>query len=162
MIDEIAPDSRPKDPILKTVVDLIVKIGVLILLIFFCINILSPFANILLWAMIIAIIVFPLYEKLGGYFGKRKKMASIIITVLALAVCIQRALPGGIVEHLPADRWSPGQCAETHPHGQGGQRSHAGDLPRCHRRFHGLWLPGTLPRCHHPVPRIQALPDLVR
>lgn len=88
MNDEISSDKRPQDTILKTAVDLIVKIGVLIVLIFFCINILSPFISILLWAMIIAIIVFPLYERLGGYFGKREKMASIVITVLALAILL--------------------------------------------------------------------------
>jgi len=76
------------DPILATAVDLIVKIGVLLVLIFFCINILSPFINVLLWAMIIAIIVFPLYEKLGGYFGRRKKIASVMITILALAILL--------------------------------------------------------------------------
>ena len=38
MVEEISPDNRPQDPILKTVVDLIVKIGVLIILIFFCIQ----------------------------------------------------------------------------------------------------------------------------
>jgi predicted PurR-regulated permease PerM len=88
MASENSTNRKPTDTILATAVDLIVKIGVLLVLIFFCINILSPFVNILLWAMIIAIIVFPLYEKLGGYFGKRKKMASLIITILALAILL--------------------------------------------------------------------------
>jgi predicted PurR-regulated permease PerM len=86
-MSEDPPTNQPAS-ILATAIDLIVKIGMLVLLIFFCVNILSPFVNILLWAMIIAIIVFPLYEKLGGYFGKRKKMASPILTILALGILL--------------------------------------------------------------------------
>jgi len=80
--------DNQRDSILATAVDLIVKIGMLAVLIFFCLNIISPFVNILLWAMIIAIIVFPLYEKLGRHFGKRKKMASLVITIVALAILL--------------------------------------------------------------------------
>jgi predicted PurR-regulated permease PerM len=74
--------------LLATSIDLIVKVGMLAVLVFFCLNIISPFVNILLWAMIIAIIVFPLYEKLGRHFGRRKKMASLLITLLALALLL--------------------------------------------------------------------------
>lgn len=88
MSEQKSPGKDQQENILSTAVDLIVKIGVLVILIFFCINILSPFINILLWAMIIAIIVFPLYEKLGHYFGKRKKIASLLITILALAILL--------------------------------------------------------------------------
>jgi predicted PurR-regulated permease PerM len=83
-----SPVKDQRENILATAVDLIVKIGMLAVLIFFCLNIISPFVNILLWAIIIAIIVFPLYEKLGRYFGKRKKIASVLITILALAILL--------------------------------------------------------------------------
>ena len=88
MNDKQHPGEETSGSILATAVDLIVKIGMLAVLVFFCLNILSPFVNILLWAIIIAIIVFPLYEKLGGYFGKRKKFASIVITILALSILL--------------------------------------------------------------------------
>ena len=88
MSNEKPTERQPQEPILKTAVDLTLKIGLLLLVIFFCFKILLPFVNILLWAMIIAIIIFPLYEKLGKYFGKRKKIASIIITAVILAILL--------------------------------------------------------------------------
>ena len=69
-------------------VDLTVKLGVLLLVIFLCFRILMPFTNILLWAMVIAIILFPLYRKLGKLFGKRKKLAAVLLAVLALALIL--------------------------------------------------------------------------
>ena len=88
MNEEKSPDKKPQDTVLKTAIDLMVKIGLLLLVIFFCFKILQPFVHILLWAMIIAIILFPLYEKLGSYFGNRKKLASVIIIILVLAVLL--------------------------------------------------------------------------
>ena len=88
MNDENSSKIKQQDSIVKTVVDLVVKIGILLIVIFFCFKILAPFVNILLWAMIIAIIMFPLYEKLGGYFGRRKKMASVILVSLVLGVLL--------------------------------------------------------------------------
>jgi predicted PurR-regulated permease PerM len=88
MNENQSPQKDQRQNILATAIDLIVKVGMLAVLIFFCLNIISPFVNILLWAMIIAIIVFPLYEKLGKYFGKRKKMASLVITIVALAILL--------------------------------------------------------------------------
>ncbi len=88
MSNEKPTERQPQEPILKTAVDLTLKIGILLLVIFFCFKILLPFVNILLWAMIIAIIIFPMYEKLGKYFGKRKKIASIIITAVILAILL--------------------------------------------------------------------------
>ncbi len=87
-MSEKSPLNEQRQTILATTIDLIVKVGMLALLIFFCLNIISPFVNILLWAIIIAIIVFPLYERLGRYFGKRKKMASLLITIVALAILL--------------------------------------------------------------------------
>jgi predicted PurR-regulated permease PerM len=81
-------NRKQQDSIVNTVVDLVLKIGILLIVIFFCFEILAPFVNILLWAMIIAIIMFPLYGKLGSYFGRRKKMASFILVLLVLGVLL--------------------------------------------------------------------------
>ncbi len=80
--------SEPGEHIVKTAVDITVKIGALLLMIFFCFRILLPFVNILLWAMIIAIILFPLYSKLTKYLRDRKKLAAIVLILLCLAVLL--------------------------------------------------------------------------
>ena len=82
----LPPESR--ESILKTAVDLTIKIGVLLLMIFFCFRILLPFVNILLWAMIIAIIFYPVYIRLAGFFRNKNKLAAIILTLFGLAVLL--------------------------------------------------------------------------
>jgi len=74
-----------ENPILKTAVDITIKIGVLLLVIFFCFRILQPFVNILIWSLVISIIEYPAYYKLRDILGDRKKLAAIIVTVVLLS-----------------------------------------------------------------------------
>ena len=67
-------------------IDLILKVGALFLVVFLCFKILKPFLGMLLWGLIIAIILFPVYFRLRGWLGKRNKLSSIILTIVALSI----------------------------------------------------------------------------
>ncbi len=69
-------------------IDLILKVGILFLVVFLCFKILKPFLGMLLWGLIIAIILFPVYFRLRGWLGKRNKLSSIILTIVALSILI--------------------------------------------------------------------------
>jgi len=69
-------------------IDLILKVGALFLVIFLCFLILKPFLGMLLWGLIIAIILFPLYFRLRGWLGKRNKVTSVILTLVALSILV--------------------------------------------------------------------------
>jgi predicted PurR-regulated permease PerM len=85
--DDRSPQGENKN-ILSTAVDLTLKIGTLLLIIFLCFRILLPFVSILLWAAIIAIILEPLYSFLGSRFGRRKKLAAVIIAAVFLTILL--------------------------------------------------------------------------
>ncbi|MBN1131886.1 MAG: AI-2E family transporter [Bacteroidales bacterium] len=86
MKEEKRSDPGNKSPVLKTAVDVTLKIGLLLLVLFFCFRILQPFVNILLWALVISIIEYPLFSKLSNLMGNRPKIAAILITLLFLAM----------------------------------------------------------------------------
>ncbi len=69
-------------------IDLILKVGSLFLLIYLCVKILNPFLSILVWGLVIAIILFPLFFKMSSWFGKRKKITSLILTLILLSLVI--------------------------------------------------------------------------
>lgn len=69
-------------------IDLILKVGTLALVIFLCFRILKPFLSILLWGLIIAIIIFPLFSKLRSWLGNRTRLTSLLIMVVALAILV--------------------------------------------------------------------------
>ncbi len=69
-------------------IDLILKVGTLFLVIFLCYKILKPFLGMLLWGLIIAIILFPVFYRLRSLLGKRSKLSSILLTAVALSILV--------------------------------------------------------------------------
>ncbi len=79
------PDSQNNNYV-NIAIDLLLKVGALFLVVFLCFKILKPFLGMLLWGLIIAIILFPLYFRLRGWLGNRNKLTSIILTIVALSI----------------------------------------------------------------------------
>ena len=88
MASEIKGPDNGNKPYVHIAIDLIMKVGTLFLVIFLCFRILKPFLSILLWGLIIAIILFPLFIKLREWLGKRSKISSFLIMVVALSLLV--------------------------------------------------------------------------
>lgn len=80
------PDKKESN--IKNAADLILKLGVLFFILFLSFKIIWPFLGILVWALIIAVILFPLARRLAGWLGNRQKLSSIIVTVVFLAILV--------------------------------------------------------------------------
>ena len=65
-----------------------VQIGALLILLYWCYQIVAPFMNMIVWAAIISIAVYPLYERLSEQLGGRGKMAATLLVLLGLAIII--------------------------------------------------------------------------
>ena len=73
-----------KGNIFDTAIRLLI-IGILLVTTFL---ILSPFILLLVWAIIIAVAIMPLYHKFEKLFGKRKKLSIVLFTTLLVAVLV--------------------------------------------------------------------------
>lgn len=82
------PDNRDNSRHVNIAIDLILKVGALFLVIYLCIRILKPFLGMLLWGLIIAIILFPVFDRIRSAFGKRNKISSILLTLIALSILV--------------------------------------------------------------------------
>jgi predicted PurR-regulated permease PerM len=82
--DTNAPDRQ----FLRNAMASFVQIGALVLLLSWCYRILSPFIGILLWAIIIAVSIYPAYLWLKARLGGRGKTAAIVLVVIGLAILL--------------------------------------------------------------------------
>ena len=80
----------------EKIVDLIIRIGVLMLLLFWCFDILKPFILILIWAVVIAIVVYPIHTVFVKIFRGRSVLAIIVLTALLLSIII---IPSALVSY---------------------------------------------------------------
>lgn len=88
MKDKIGSSDKGQRSIVQITIEVLLKVGLLFLVIFLCFRIVQPFLSILLWGLIIAIILFPIFEHLSKWFGKRHKLSSLLITVAALSLLV--------------------------------------------------------------------------
>lgn len=72
----------------KKTIDVLVRIGLLALLVAWCIMILVPFVAPVLWGILISIILYPVFNQLSARLGGRTKLSSVILTVLMLLLIL--------------------------------------------------------------------------
>ncbi len=65
-----------------------VQIGALMLLLVLCYRILSPFLSIVMWALIIAIALYPAHTMLTSKLGGREKTSAIVFVLIGLTILI--------------------------------------------------------------------------
>ena len=70
------------------VINASLRLGFIALILIWSFKIIEPFVVPVLWGMIIAVALFPMYQKFTSLIGNRKKAAAVIITLAALAVLI--------------------------------------------------------------------------
>jgi predicted PurR-regulated permease PerM len=69
----------------KQIVEILIRMAVLIVLLFYCFEILLPFFMPVLWAVIIAVAVFPIHHKLQKKLGGRERLSAAIVTLAILS-----------------------------------------------------------------------------
>jgi predicted PurR-regulated permease PerM len=77
---------RAEDQFIRNAVEAAIRIGILLVLILWCFDIVKPFITIVLWGVIIAIAISPGYESLQARMGERRGLAAVTLTLLLLLV----------------------------------------------------------------------------
>jgi predicted PurR-regulated permease PerM len=85
--------SNDKDPsndraFLNRGIDLAIRLAVLAVIVFSCFRIFKPFLMPVVWAVIIAIAVYPLFLMLKRLVGGRNRLAGTIFIVVSLAIVL--------------------------------------------------------------------------
>lgn len=92
----------------RLLVDVYIKVGLIATLLLLCYTIFKPFLNLMFWAVILAVTVYPLHKAIASRLGGKQTLAAIIL-LLCSAILI--VLPstvlleslGGSINHLMSD-----------------------------------------------------------
>ena len=80
--NEVTPSSEHKEKL----IDIVIRLGVLALVVIWCFQILQPFVIPLIWGIIIAVAIFPVYHKLSDLLNGRRKLAATLVALLVLVL----------------------------------------------------------------------------
>lgn len=81
-------NTNPDKPYLSQVIEIVVRLGLLLALLGWCLTILKPFIPILMWGIIIAVTAFPFFDTLSKKLGNRKGLTASLMVVFFLIVIV--------------------------------------------------------------------------
>jgi predicted PurR-regulated permease PerM len=73
---------------LQRTIEIALRLGLIFLLMLWGFQIISPFINLIAWAAILAVALYPLCQWLAGKLGGSEKRAAVLITLLVIAIII--------------------------------------------------------------------------
>jgi predicted PurR-regulated permease PerM len=83
----IEKDRQVQPALSAEAVDIAIRLGLLALLIFWSWQIVAPFLTILVWSAILAVALYPLFDRLKTWLN-RPKLAATVVTLLCLSVVV--------------------------------------------------------------------------
>jgi hypothetical protein len=115
------PDHELEDRLSRRLLDVFIRAGLVLALVLLCYQIFSPFMTMMLWALILAITIYPLHQMLAARIGGKQGLASTLIVLLAVAVIITpTVMLASSVRRLGA--WRGQRGARQHASGAGAVR----------------------------------------
>ncbi|NVK40506.1 MAG: AI-2E family transporter [Oceanospirillaceae bacterium] len=86
----------------RDLMDLFIRLGVIVALVAICLRIFAPFMGLLTWALILAVALYPLHQRIARSLGGRQGRAStLMILVFVLLLVVPAALLGSsLANHI--------------------------------------------------------------
>jgi predicted PurR-regulated permease PerM len=84
-------DNSDDQAFQKNMMASFVQIATLVILVSFCVIIISPFAGLAIWGIVVAVAIYPLFLKVCARLGDRRKLTATLFIVVGLAAVL---IPG--------------------------------------------------------------------
>src|SRR5262245_10843179 len=97
-------EGRAGDLRTAPIVELALRLGALGLLLYVAVVLIQPFVEVAIWSIVLAVALYPVYERLAHWLGGRRRLAAALLTIVSLLVIIGPAtwLALGLVDSLRA------------------------------------------------------------
>ena len=69
-----------------------VQIGAVLILVYWCFTIVSPFVPVILWGLIMGVALYPTHVGLSARLGGREKLSAVILVLIGLTILVIPAL----------------------------------------------------------------------
>ncbi|MGB5455643.1 MAG: AI-2E family transporter [Gammaproteobacteria bacterium] len=121
----------------QNTIEAAIRLGLLLLLAAWCFRIIYPFIELVMWGVIIAVAIFPLFVKLKSVVGGRNRLAAFVYTLLALALLITPAMmiSDSIIETstVLSDKYEQGVLKIPPP------KDNVKEWPLVGEKLYGVW-----------------------
>jgi predicted PurR-regulated permease PerM len=79
---------EPERPIESRLLDVLIRAALVFALVYLCFRVFAPFLTLMVWALILAVAIYPLHRRLARRLGGRQGLAATLIVLLAAVVIV--------------------------------------------------------------------------
>jgi len=86
----------------QTFTDLAIRLALLALFIYLSLTLVRPFISVIIWSIVVAVALYPVFEWVAGMLGGRRRIAAAVTTIFSLLVVLGPAtwLVLGVIESI--------------------------------------------------------------
>ncbi|MFV0435872.1 MAG: AI-2E family transporter [Desulfopila sp.] len=81
-------DRELEKRLARLILDVLIRAGLVLVMVMLCYTFFAPFLSMMLWALILAVTLFPLHQRLANRLGKRQGLASIVLIVVSVVLIV--------------------------------------------------------------------------
>ncbi len=82
------PDQELERRFASLVLDVLIRAGVILAMVTLCYRVLSPFLTLMVWALILAVTIYPLHQSLARRIGGKQGLAATLLVVVGIVLII--------------------------------------------------------------------------
>jgi len=81
-------DPEFEDRLAARLLDVLIRAGLILVLVMLCFQVFSPFLNLMIWALILAVCLYPLQQSVAAKLGGRQGLAATLLVLLGIVVVV--------------------------------------------------------------------------
>lgn len=82
------PDQELEQRLASRLMDVLIRAGLILAMVLLCYRILSPFLILMVWALIMAVTLYPLHQSLANKIGGRQGLAATLLVVVGFVLIV--------------------------------------------------------------------------
>jgi predicted PurR-regulated permease PerM len=82
------PDVELERRVASRLMDVLIRAGLILALVLLCYRIFSPFLTLMVWALILAVTLYPLHQMLAAKMGGKQGWSATVLTLLGVALIV--------------------------------------------------------------------------
>jgi predicted PurR-regulated permease PerM len=84
----LQPDQEIEQRLVSSLLDVLIRAGLILVLAMLCYQVLSPFLTLMVWALILAITLYPLHQSLASKIGGKQGLAATLLVVAGIVLIV--------------------------------------------------------------------------
>src|SRR5262252_10776963 len=82
------PDQELEQRLASPLLEVLIRAGLLLAMVVLCYQVLSPFLTLLVWALILAVTLYPLHQSLASKIGGKQGLAATLLVVVGIVLIV--------------------------------------------------------------------------